>query len=118
MRGFVSVPLAPSIALVIVLWGYMGIWLPFYGLRKLDINPYEYLKDSLSQPLAASLVSIAALWLLSSILPRGTIGWPVMLILAAVVVMTSFTAISLRKETADLIAAVRKKYESKKEHRI
>ena len=118
LQGFVSVPMAPSIALVVVLCVYMGLWLPFYGLRKLEIHPYEYLKDSLSQPLAASLVSIAALWVLSRILPRGTIGWPAMLILAAVVVTASFTAISLRKETADLIVAVRKKCESKKEHRI
>jgi O-antigen/teichoic acid export membrane protein len=118
LQGFVSVPMAPSIALAAVLWAYMGLWLPFYGLRKLEINPYEYLKESLSQPLAASLVSIASLWLLHSILPRGTIGWPVKLLLAAVVVTASFTAISLRKETAELIVAVRKKYESKKEHRI
>jgi O-antigen/teichoic acid export membrane protein len=118
LQGFASVPLAPSIALVVALWAYMGLWLPIHGLRKLGMHPYEYLKDSLSGPLAASLVSIAALWVLNGILPRGTIYWPAMLILAAVVVTASFTAISLRKETADLIAAVRKKYESKKEHRI
>ncbi len=118
LQGSVSVPMAPSIALVVVLCAYMGIWLPLYGLRKLGIRPYEYVKDSLSQPLAASLVSIGALWALNRILPRGTIGWPAMLLLAAVVVTASFTAISLRKETADLIDAVRKKYESKKEHRI
>jgi O-antigen/teichoic acid export membrane protein len=118
LQGFVSVPMAPSIALVVSLWAYMGLWLPLYGLRKLEIHPYEYFKDSLSQPLAASLVSIAALWALNSILPRDAIPWPAMLILAAVVVTASFTAISLRKETAELINAVRKKYESKKEHRI
>jgi O-antigen/teichoic acid export membrane protein len=115
LQGSISVPIAPSIALAIALWAYMGLWLPFYGLRKLEINPYEYLKDSLSQPLAASLVSIAALWVLSSILPREAIPWPVMLILAAVIVMVSFTAISLRKETVELFIAVRKKYEGKKE---
>jgi Na+-driven multidrug efflux pump len=118
LQGFVSVPMAPSIALVIVLWGYTGLWLPLHGLRKLGIHPYEYFKGSLSGPLAASLVSIAALWVLSSILPKETIGWPATLILAAGVVMASFTAISLRKETADLVAAVRNKYGSKKEHRI
>jgi hypothetical protein len=118
LQGFVSVPMAPSIALVIVLGAYMGFWLPLHGLRKLEIHPYEYFKDSLSQPLAASLVSIAALWILRSIIPRGTIHWLVMLILAALVVTASFTAISLRKETADLIAAVRKKYKDKQEHQI
>ena len=118
LRGFVSVPMAPSIALVVTLWGYMGIWLPFYGLRKLEINPYEYIKDSLSQPLVASLVSIAILWGISNILPKETIHWSVMLILAFIVVAISFIAISLRKETADLIVAVRKKYEGKQERQI
>ncbi len=118
LQGFVSVPMAPSIALAVALWGYMGFWLPIHGLRKLGISPYEYFKDSLSGPLAASLVSIAALWGLNSILPRGNVHWVLMLTLSIVIVMASFTAISLRKETADLIVAVRKKYESKKEHRI
>jgi O-antigen/teichoic acid export membrane protein len=118
LQGFVSVPMAPSIALVVVLCAYMGMWLPLYGLWKLGIHPYEYVKDSLSQPLAASLVSIAALWALNHILPRGSIYWPAMFLMAALVVTASFTAISLRKETADLIVAIRKKYESKKEHRI
>ena len=118
LQGIVSVPMAPSIALAIALWGYMGIWLPIHGLRKLGIHPYEYLKDSLSQPLAASLVSIAALWVLSSILLRENVHWVLMLTLSLVIVIASFTVISLRKETADLIVAVRNKYESKKEHRI
>jgi O-antigen/teichoic acid export membrane protein len=118
LQGFVSVPMAASIALVIVLWVYMGIWLPLYGLRKLEMHLYEYLKDSLSQPLAASLVSITSLWILSSILLRENIHWALMLTLSIVIIIVSFTAISLRKETADLIVAVRKKYESKKEHRI
>ncbi len=118
LQGFVSVPMAASIALVIALWAYMGIWLPIHGLRKLGISPYEYFKDSLSGPLAASIVSIAALWLLSSILLGENVHWALMLTLSIVVVMVSFTAISLRKETADLIIAVRKKYESKKEPRI
>ena len=118
LQGSISVPMAASIALAVALWGYMGLWLPFYGLRKLKISTYEYLKDSLSQPVAASIVSIVGLWVLSHVLPKGTIGWPFMLMLAAVIVTVSFTAISLRKETSELIVAVRKKYESKKEHQI
>ncbi len=116
LQVFTSVPMAPTIALVVVLWGYMGLWLPFYGLHKLGIHPYEYLKDSLYQPLAASVVSIIALWVLSSILLRGNVHWLVMLTFSTVVVMVSFTAISLRKETADLILAVRKRFEGKKEN--
>jgi hypothetical protein len=40
----------------------------------------------------------------------------VALTLSTVVVMASFTAISLRKETADLIVAVRKRFEGEKEN--
>jgi len=116
LQGFVAVPMAPAIALVVVLWAYMGLWLPFYGLHKLGIRPYEYLKDSLSQPLAASVVSITALWVLSRVLLRGNVHWIVALTLSTVVVMVSFTAISLRKETADLILAVRRKLTGEKEH--
>lgn len=116
LQVFTSVPRAPAIALVVALWGYMGLWLPFYGLHKLGIRPYEYLKDSLYQPLAASVVSIITLWVLNSVLLRGNVHWMVMLILFTVVVMASFTAISLRKETADLILAVRKSFEGKKEN--
>ena len=47
--------------------------------------------------------------------PRAVVY--VMLILAGVIVMVSFTAISLRKETAELIIAVRKRFEVKQEYR-
>jgi O-antigen/teichoic acid export membrane protein len=117
LRGFVTVPMAPAIALVVVLWAKTGIWLPLYGLHKLGIRPYEYLKDSLYQPLAASVVSVIALWVLSSVLLRGNVHWILMLTLSIVVVMASFTAISLPKETADLIVVVRKRFEGKKEYR-
>jgi hypothetical protein len=74
------------------------------------------LKDSLYQPLAASVVSITALWVLNSVLLRGNVHWMVALPLSTVVVMASFTVISLRKETADLILALRKSFEGKKEN--
>ena len=112
LQGFVaiSIPMAPAIALVAVLWAHIGLWLPFYGLRKLGIRPYEYLKDSLYQPLIASMVAIAALWALGSILPKESIHWLVMLMVSAAVVAVSFTAISLRKEAADLVVAVRRRF--------
>ena len=117
LQIFVAIPMAPAIALVVVLWGYMGLWLPLYGLHKLGIRPYEYLKDSLSQPLAASLVSITTLWVLSRFLLRGNVHWIVMLTLSTIIVISSFTAISLRKETADLILAARKRFEGEKQYR-
>jgi len=102
--------MAPAIALVVVLWVYMGFWLPSYGLSKLGIRPYEYLKSSVYQPLIASVVAIAALWALGSILPKENTNWMVMLIISTAVVSASFTAISLRKETADLVVAVRRRF--------
>ena len=118
LQGFVAVPIpmAPAITLVIVLWVYMGFWLPWYGLRKLGIRPYEYLKDSVYQPLIASMVAIAALWALGSILPKEGIHWLMVLMVSTAVVAASFTAISLRKETADLVVAARRKLESRRQH--
>jgi hypothetical protein len=118
LRGFVTVPMAPAIALVIVLWAKTGLWLPLYGLHKLGIRPYEYLKDSLYQPLAASVVSIATILVLNSVLPKGTVHWLVMLVLATVVVMVTFTLISMRKEAVDLFLAVRTRLAGAKEHQI
>jgi len=116
LRGFVTVPMAPAIALVVVLWVKTGLWLPLYGLHKLGIRPYEYLKDSLYQPLAASAASIVVLWFLSSVLLKGTFHWLVMLIMATVVVTVTFTVISLRKEAADLFLAVRTRLTGAKEY--
>jgi len=117
LQGFVDdIPMAPAIALVAVLWAHIGLWLPLYGLYKLGIRPYEYLRESLLTPLTAALVSIAALWALGSILPKESIHWLVMLIVSAAVVMASFTAISLRKETADLVVAARRRFESRRQH--
>jgi len=112
LQSFVAIPipLAPAISLVVVMWAYMGLWLPFHGLHKLGLRPYEYLKDSLYQPLVASVVAIAALWVLSSILPKESIHWVVMLIVSTAVVTASFTAIALQREVSDLVGAVRKKF--------
>jgi len=117
LRGFVTVPMAPAIALVVVLWAKTGLWLPFYGLHKIGIRPYEYLKDSLYQPLAASVVSIAVLWILNNVQPKGSVHWLIMLIMA-LVVTAIFTVISLRKEAADLFLAAKIRLEGAKEHRI
>jgi hypothetical protein len=118
LQGFVAIPIpmAPAIALVAVLWAHIGLWLPWYGLRKLGIRPYEYLKDSVYQPLIASMVAIAALWVLGLVLPKEGIHWFVMLMISAAVVAVSFTAISLRKETADLVVAARRRLGNRRQH--
>ena len=115
LQGFVAIPMAPAIAMVVVLWAYMGFWLPSYGLSKLGIRPYEYLKSSVYQPLIASMVAIAALWALGSVLPKESTNWLVTLIISTAVVSASFTAISLRKETADLVVAVRRRFGADRE---
>ena len=116
LQGFVAIPMAPAIALVVVMWAYMGLWLPFHGMHKLGLRPYEYLKDSLYQPLTASVVAIAALWVLSSILPTESIHWLVTLIVSTAVVMASFTAIALQREVSDLVGVVRKKFKGVQKH--
>ena len=118
LRGPVSVPMAPAVTLAVVLWVKTGIWLPLYGLRKLGIRPYEYLKESLSQPLIASFISIIVIWVLHRFLLSGIVHWSAMLALDTVIVTAVFTAISLRKETGDLIVAVRKKFKIKQEQQI
>jgi O-antigen/teichoic acid export membrane protein len=112
VKKFVSVPMAPALALTAVLLVKTGIWLPLYGLRKLGIGIYEYLKESLYQPLAASMVSIAAILILNNILQRFHIHWSATFTLSIIILTISFTAISLRGETADFIAAVKKKFKT------
>ena len=118
LQGFVDdIPMAPAIAVVVALWAYMGLWLPLYGLYKLGIRPYEYLRESLLTPLTAALVSIAALWVFNRhVVPKDSVHWSVMLLVSTVIVMTSFVAISLRSETADLVVAARRRFESRGQH--
>ena len=112
LNGLVPVPMAPAIALVAVLWVKTGLWLPLYGLSKLELRPYEYLRDGLLQPLIATAVSIAALLTIGRILPEQSVHWLARLVLLTVVVMASFVAISLQKETAELIVAIRRRFRS------
>ena len=118
LQGIGTIAMAPAIAQVIMLWICRGLWLPTYGLYKSGIHPYEYFKDSLFEPMTATLVSIAALWILYSIVPKDSIHWSVMFIASAVIVTASFTAISLRTEAADLAVAIRRKFLSKKEQLV
>jgi O-antigen/teichoic acid export membrane protein len=113
---FVSVPMAPAIALVIALWAYMGLWLPFYGLYKSVINPFEYFRGSLLGPLAAALVSIGVLWLLYSFVPRNSVHWSIMFLVSGLIVLICFTFISLRAEAAELLDVVRKRFTGRGGH--
>lgn len=113
LSGIVSVPMAPAIAMVIALSGYMGIWLPLYGLYKCNICPYEYIKDSLLGPVTAALVSVAILVILNSIVPDNSVHWILMFVASAIIVLLSFASISLRSETAELILIFRNKFNNK-----
>jgi O-antigen/teichoic acid export membrane protein len=114
--GFVSVPMAPAIALVIALWSYMGLWLPFYGLYKSAINPYEYFRSSLLGPAAAALVSIGLLWLLYIFVPKDSFHWLIMFIVSGLIVLICFTFISLRTEAAELLDVFRKRFAGRRGH--
>jgi O-antigen/teichoic acid export membrane protein len=118
LSGIVTVPMAPAIAMVIALCGYMGIWLPFYGLYKCNICPYEYIKDSLLGPVTAALVSVAILGILNSIVPDNSVHWIIMFVVSAIIVLVGFATISLRSETAELILIFRNKFGNKPKYKI
>ncbi|MBN2181658.1 MAG: oligosaccharide flippase family protein [Sedimentisphaerales bacterium] len=107
LNGFVPVPVAPAAAMIIALWAYMGLWLPFYGLRKSGIGFYEYFRGSLLGPLAATIVSIGALWLFNHIVPSGRINWAILFAASGLIVLVCFTVISLRSEAAELLDMLR-----------
>lgn len=109
LQGFVSVPMAPALALVIALWGYLGIWLPFYGLYKSGIGAYEYFRGSLFGPLAATLVSIGTLLVLNRVVPVEKVHWMILFVVSGFIVLISFTVISLRSEAAEVFDAIRRR---------
>jgi len=84
--------------------------LPLYGLRKSGIGPYEYFKESLLGPLAASIVSIGALFVLNHIVPTERIHWAILFVFSGLIVLACFTVISLRSEAAELLDMIRKRF--------
>jgi O-antigen/teichoic acid export membrane protein len=113
LTGFVSVPVAPAVAMIIALWSYLGIWLPLYGLRKSGIGPYEYFRESLLGPLAASAVSIVVLWLLYSVIPTDRIHWTILFAVSGLIVLVCFSLIALRSEAAELFDIIRRRFSKK-----
>lgn len=107
LTGFVSIPVAPAVAMIIALWSYMGIWLPFYGLRKSGIGLCEYFKGSLLGPLTASVVSIGALFVFDHVVPTERINWMILFVVSGLIVLACFTIIALRSEAAELLDVLR-----------
>ena len=95
----------------------MGVWLPFYGLYKSGISPYEYFRGSLFGPLMAAFVSVGVIWVLNSIVPKGSIHSLIMFIVSGLIVLTSFTVISLRSEAKELLEMFRR-HSRKREHPV
>jgi O-antigen/teichoic acid export membrane protein len=116
LQGFVSVPIAPALAMLIALWSYLGLWLPLYGLYKSGITLKEYFKGSLFGPLAATLVSIGALWILNHIVPADRIHWMILFVVSGLIVFASFILISLRSEAVELLEAFKRRFQQRKEH--
>jgi O-antigen/teichoic acid export membrane protein len=114
LSGFVSIPVAPAVAMIIALWSYMGIWLPLYGLRKSGIGLYEYFKGSLLGPLVAAAVSIGALLVFNHIVPKEHIYWAILFVLSGLIVFACFTIIALRSEAAELLDVLRKRFNKRR----
>jgi O-antigen/teichoic acid export membrane protein len=118
LAGFVSVPVAPAVAMIIALWSYLGIWLPFYGLRKSGIGFYEYIRGSLLGPLAATITSIGGLLAFNHIVPSERINWMILFVLSGLIVLVSFTVIALRSEAVELLDIVRNRLNKKQRNFI
>jgi len=114
LLDFVTVPMAPTIAMIAVMSVYRGLWLPSYGIYKLGIHSYDYLRASLRQPFIAAIVSIFMLWGLNTILPKWNVLGLYKFIIYTFVVICCFATICLREEIANFVVVVRKRLEEKK----
>jgi O-antigen/teichoic acid export membrane protein len=103
----IPVTMAPAIALIVTLWLRAGIWLPAYGVYKLGINKWEYIKESIGLPLAAATSSTIILYLLGIAIPEGKIHWMFRFLLSCVILALIFGLIPLRKEFFSTIAFIK-----------
>ena len=109
LSGLVAVPMAPAIAQTIALWGYIGLWLPFYGVSKCGLSLYKYLRDGLLGSLKASVISAAVLLLINLFAHQYYISWVLMFILSGLIVSICFTIISLRNESRWILNVIKSK---------
>jgi O-antigen/teichoic acid export membrane protein len=101
--------MAPAVSQAIVLFLCWGIWLPAYGLYKIGMRGYEYLKDSFFQPILAAIISYAIMSVFENILSKYNIHWSISLILSTVIATVIFMVFAVRSEMFELIAAFGKK---------
>ncbi len=109
MHGVCSPAMAPAVALVIVLWAKTGLWLPLYGIRKMGIGLGEYLAGTLRQPLLATALSAAFLWIVPRHLANTTSSRLALLTGSFAVVCFIFVAVALRREVGELTMSLRKR---------
>jgi O-antigen/teichoic acid export membrane protein len=110
LKGIVRVPMAPAIAQMVALWGYMGIWLPFYGLYKCNVPLYEYIKSSLLGPLKATVTAVVILLILNNVVPPDSVHWMIMFLISGIIVFLCFGLISLRSETTEMFIMLKRKF--------
>jgi O-antigen/teichoic acid export membrane protein len=114
LQESVYAPIAAAVSLIAASWVYMGIWLPFYGLYKIQMSSIEYFRSSLLGPVSAAAISVAVLKLLNYIIPPNSVHWMIMFILSGIIVLACFAIISLRSETMEIYHLIRRKINPKR----
>jgi len=117
MLGFVSVPMAPSISLLVTMWIYRGIWLPLYGIKKLEIGLAEYFKDSMAKSMVASVVSFVVAFGLQYFLTEYKFHFLIQAFTITALVTAIFAVVAARQETGELFSRVIKTLQRGKECR-
>ncbi|MGQ9663517.1 MAG: oligosaccharide flippase family protein [Kiritimatiellia bacterium] len=109
LQGLVAPYLAPGLALLIGMGIGSGVWLPLFGLKKLQIPVLDYCRESLYRPTVATALSLGFIWVLS--LTVGRLGLPSMVCAtgAAVFVSLIFSFLCLRNEVVEAMGALRRK---------
>lgn len=105
----ISIPMAPALALAVIMWIRAGFWLPVYGLKKLNMNIFDYIKITLFTPLVAGLVSILVFWGLSQLSAFEELFWFLRLIGLIIIISIIFVLFSLRGEAVELAGFLKKR---------
>jgi hypothetical protein len=105
----VSVPVAPAIALICAMWIKTGLWLPLYGLKKINMSLVEYVKESLLNPLVGSCVCIIALYVFNHLSIFQNLHWLLMFVLSIIIILICFSAVSLHAETKEFFIILKRK---------
>lgn len=109
LQGLVAPYLAPGLALLIGMGIGSGIWLPLFGLKKLQISLWDYWRESLCRPTVATVLSLGFIWVLAPIVGRWGLHWMVSASTAAAVIALIFFFLCLRTETVGAIVALKRK---------